>query len=106
MTGPGINRYRPVGLDFDGTAYVPVYVDWADRTHMVVGHPIAADESGREVFIQVTHISDNPDQWHIAVNNPTDRRIKTRLRQAMDLPGLQFAEESVELQPGEHRVLR
>jgi hypothetical protein len=103
--GPGTNRYRPVGLDFDGNAYIPLYVDWADLTHVMVGHPIVADEDGNDLFIQVTKVADNPDRWHVSVNNPTDEKVTTTLRKAMDLPGLVFTEMKITLQPGEYRVI-
>jgi len=104
--GPGSNRYRPAGLDFDGAAYVPLYVDWADRTHVVLGHPVVADARGSDLFIQVTHISDQPERWHVAVNNPTDQTIKTTLHQAMDLPGLVFPDIQLTLNPGEYQVIQ
>jgi hypothetical protein len=103
--GPGTNRYRPVGLDFDGNAYIPLYVDWADLTHVKVGHPIVADGSGKDLFIQVTKVADGPDRWHVSVNNPTDKEVTTTLRKAMDLPGFAFAEMRITFQPGEYRVI-
>jgi len=108
--GPGANRYRPVGMDFEGSAHVPLYVDWADLTHVVVGHPVVADAAGTDLFIQVTRISDGegakPPTWHVSVNNPTDAPVTTTLVRAMDLPGLAFTKQTIRLQPGQYRVLR
>jgi hypothetical protein len=104
--GSGTNRYRPLGVDEFGYAYVPLYVDHAPETRVEAGHPLVADGNGKELFIQVTHVWDNPDQWHVSVNNPTDRTVRTRLHKAMDLPGLVFPDTVVELKPGAYEVLR
>ena len=104
--GPGQNRYRPVGLDWAGNAYVPLYPDMADNTHIVVGHPLVAGAEGKDLFIQVTKISDNPHRWHVSVNNPTDKPITAVLHQAMELPGLALPDQKLTLQPGEYRVLQ
>jgi hypothetical protein len=104
--GPGENRYRPVGLDFDGNAYIPLYPDMADNTHIVVGHPIVAGAEGKDLFIQVTKVSDKPDRWHVSVNNPTDKPLTVTLRKVMDLPGLNFPDQKLTLQAGEYKVLQ
>jgi len=104
--GPGENRYRALGMDLEGNAYVPVYVDLADVTHLEAGHPIVAGPEGKELFLQVTKVGQQPDRWHVSVNNPTDRPITTTLKQAMDLPGLGLSETTITLQPGEYVVLR
>ncbi len=104
--GPGENRYRPVGLDWAGSAYVPLYPNLAESTHVQVGHPIVAGAAGQDVFIQVTKVSDNPDQWHVSVNNPTDQPVTVVLHQAMELPGLNFPDQRITLKAGEYRVLR
>ncbi|MBI4025415.1 MAG: hypothetical protein HY360_10580 [Verrucomicrobia bacterium] len=101
----GENRFRELGMDAFGCAYVPMYVDKADETHLVAGHPVVADEKGRELFIQVTHVFENPHQWHVSVNNPTDATIKTILRKAMDLPGFIFHNTEITLKPGEYKVM-
>jgi hypothetical protein len=103
--GTGDDRYRELGVDAYNNAYVPVYVDKADVTHMVAGHPLVADENGKELFIQVTHVYESPHQWHVAVNNPTDRKVTTTLRKAIDLPGFLFTEQTITLEAGEYRVL-
>jgi hypothetical protein len=104
--GPGDSRYRALGIDFTGHAYFPMYPDYADVTHVTAGHPIVADGAdGQDLFIQVTCIRDSPWIWHVAVNNPTDRVITTRMRRAINLPGLIFGRRDLTLQPGEHRFL-
>ncbi len=101
--------YRALGLDFDGRAYVPLYVSLAANTHVRLGHPIVADKAGQELFIQVTRINDGDDKtpptWHVSVNNPGDKRVRTKLRQVMELPGLNFKTKTLTLAPGEYRVL-
>lgn len=104
--GPGENRYRALGLDFGGSAYVPVYVDYAELTLVVAGHPVVAGAEGKDLFIQVTNVGGTPDRWHVSVNNPTDQPVTTALRVAMELPGLALEPLTVTLQPGEYRVLR
>jgi hypothetical protein len=104
--GSGANRYRPLGVDEFGYAYAPLYVDLAPETQVVAGHPVVADEKGKELFIQVTHLWDKPEQWHISVNNPTDHALRTKLHQAMNVPGLAFPDTILELDPGAYKVLR
>jgi hypothetical protein len=103
--GSGKNRYRAVGLDFNGCAHVPLYVNKAKTTHVVVGHPVVADERGKDITINVVHVFDNPHQWHISVNNLTDKSIITKLSQAMELPGFNFEEREITLAPGEYKIL-
>ena len=104
--GSGANRYRPLGVDRWGCAYVPLYVDMVPKTQVLAGHPVVADQRARELFIQVTHLFEKPQQWHVSVNNPTDRPIETELHKTMELPGFVFKKRSVTLQPGEYRVLK
>ena len=73
---------------------------------MLAGHPVVADDRGRELFIQVTRLYESPDQWHISVNNPTDKHITTMLRKAMDLPGLNLRDTEITVKPGEYVVLQ
>jgi len=108
--GIGTNRYRAVGLDLAGRAYIPLYPDLADLTEVEVGHPVVADGRGQDLFIQVTALSGGTKafptyQWYVDVNNPTDQRIESTLSQNMSLPGLQFPTTDITLAPGEHRVL-
>ena len=104
--------YTALGLDHFGEAHVPLYVGRADRTHVVIGHPVIAqalDGSSEGAFnslrIQVTHVNELPQVWHVAVNNPTDETITAVLSQNMDLPGLQVSTQNLVLAPGEYRVL-
>ncbi|MGH9963143.1 MAG: hypothetical protein ACREBC_39505, partial [Pyrinomonadaceae bacterium] len=103
--GTGDNRFRELGMDVFGFAYVPIYVDKAEETHMLAGHPVVADENGKELFIQVTHVYENPHRWHVSVNNPTDKPIKATLSKAMDLPGFIFHNTAITLKPGEYKVI-
>jgi hypothetical protein len=105
----GDSGYRALGLDFDSRAYVPMYVSMAPVTHDLIGHPVIADDQGKELFIQVTCLGEKDDKsgftWHVSVNNPTDHPVETTLHQAMDLPGLALADLKTTFQPGEYRVL-
>ena len=108
--GVGTNRYRPVGLDFDGRAYVPLFPDLATQTDVMIGHPVVADARGKDLFIEVTPLSGgttaNPDyRWSVTVNNPTDQPIATVLSQTMGLPNLQLDAAEITLAPGERREL-
>jgi hypothetical protein len=117
--GNGIDRYTPLGVDDFGNAYVPAHTTWAGLTHLAAGHPVVADAGGAELFIQVTALpriaegekgvraarGEQPVRWHVSVNNPTDRVIKTTLRRAMELPGLNFCEKTVTLAPDAYQNL-
>lgn len=103
----GTDAYRPLGIDFDGCAYVPVYAHWADHSHILAGHPVVAGPEGGNLFIEVTRVHDAPATFHVAVNNPTDATVTTTVRTAMAIPGLLDLEAvEVTLAPGERRVLR
>jgi hypothetical protein len=97
-TAPGVRE--------GGNAYVPLYVDYAERTHVVAGHPVIAGPEGKGLFIQVTKVAVNLDRWHVSVNNPTDRPIQTTLRRSMPLAGLDLPDSTLTLQPGEYRLLQ
>ncbi len=103
--GTGENRYRALGTDWTGTAYIPLYVDYADMTHVLAGHPVIAGPEGKDLFIQITHVAEKPDKWHLSVNNPTDQPVKTKLMKTMDLPGLTLEDTEITLQPGEYKVI-
>lgn len=104
--GSGDNRYRALGLDLAGNAYVPLYVDLSAATWIRAGHPVVAGTEGKDLFIQVTRVNDSPSEWHVSVNNPTDQAITTTLRAAMNLPGLDLKDTPVTLKPGEYQVIR
>ncbi len=103
------NRFRNLAPDFDGRVYFPVPSGQAALHHLVVGHPVVADPSGKDFFIEVVCLKDaegqNPPLWHVSVNNPTDARVTASLTRAMDLPGLDWTSESITLSPGEQRIL-
>jgi hypothetical protein len=104
--GPGENRFRELGIDIYNNSYIPLYVDYSEITHIVAGHPVIAEgKDGEELFIQVTHVSENPDKWHISVNNPTDKTIKTKIKKVINLPGMKFEEKELTLKPGEYIVI-
>ena len=103
--GGGKNRYTALGFDMDGSAYCSLYPDDAERTRVVLGHPIVADASGGDLFLQVTHLCEDPHRWHVSVNNPTDRKIRTTLRQVMDLPGLSLPATEITLPAGGYTVV-
>ncbi len=103
--GTGENRYRAVGLDLEGCAHIPLYVDKVETTHILAGHPIVADERGKNISINVIHLFDDPPQWQVDVNNRTDKSVTTKLKQSMELPELDFEEREITLASGEYRVL-
>jgi len=108
--GSGENRYRSVGVDGDGHAYVPLYPDLAAWTEVEVGHPVSADAGGSNLFIQVTALSGGTDsapvyEWAVEVNNPTDQPVTTTLRQRMALPNLDLGNRTITLAAGEHRLV-
>jgi len=104
--GSGTDRLRALAVDADGMAYVPLAVGRADASTFVAGHPVVADAGGRDLFIEVVCLGGAPPRWHVSVNNPGDRPVETTLRQAMDLPGLRFAERRLAVPPGGYVVLQ
>jgi hypothetical protein len=106
MYGGGENRYRAVGIDLSGSAYVPLYVDRAKMTEVVVGHPVVAEGVGGEgLAINVVHLNDNPHHWHVSVNNLMNKETEIHLKKAMDLPDFDFEERTITLKAGEYKVL-
>ncbi len=104
--GPGKDRWRALGIETGGYAYVPLYVDRADTTSILAGHSVTADRGGEDLFIQVTNTGGAPPHWHVSVNNPTDHPIRTVLHNAMHLPGISFEERPLRLKGGEYVVLQ
>jgi hypothetical protein len=104
--GTGEDRYRALGLDAEGNAYVPVYANWADTTHLVAGHPVVAGPEGADLFIQVTRVADEPPRYHVSANNPADAPVTATLRVAMPMPGLDFAPRQLTLKPGEYVLIQ
>jgi hypothetical protein len=103
--GSGENRYRALAVDAEGAAHLPLDASRTDL-RLRAGHPISADGAGEELFVQVTCLGGQPFRWHISVNNPTGKIVRTTLRGTMEVPGLSFAEREVTLAPGELRVLQ
>ncbi|MDB4987558.1 MAG: hypothetical protein JWN04_2736, partial [Myxococcaceae bacterium] len=98
--GGGSDRYRALAVTRAGTAIVPMHVERA-AVHLLAGHPVVAGPEGRDLFIQVTCLGGHPMRWHVSINNPTQRAISTHLSQALELPGFDFSERQLTLQPGE-----
>jgi hypothetical protein len=103
------NRFRTLAADFDGRVYFPVHAGQAALHHLVAGQPVVADAAGRELFINVVCLKDAegqaPPLWHVAVNNPTDAPVTTKLSKTMDLPGLAWAGETITLEPGAQQLI-
>ena len=93
--------YRNLGLDDEHVAFLSLYPDHAPSTHVLVGHPIQCDAPG--LIVEFTMLSDAPAKFHLAVNNPTDQPITTTLRQALPVPGLNFPDQKLTVQPGEYK---
>jgi len=89
--GTGVKRYTSLGLDDAGFAYIPLYAARAPLTHVAVGCPVTATGAGAEaLFVQVTHVDENPQIWHVEINNPTEQAVTATFHASMALPG--FAE--------------
>ncbi len=99
----GQNVYRNLGIDDRAMVHLGVYTWGVPMHHSIVGHPVQCDAP--QLNIQVTALKHNPFLWHVAVNNPTDAPIRTTLRKAMDLPGLELPEAPVDVAPGGYLVL-
>ena len=100
----GEKVYRNLGMDDRDMVHLAVYTKGVPKTHCVVGHPVQC--KAMNLIIEVTHLSDNPAQWRVAVNNPTDRPIETTLKKCMDLPGFDFPDQSVKVPAGGYIVVR
>jgi hypothetical protein len=98
--GPAENRYRGLAVAVDGTAYVSIDTGRGE-SHLLAGHPIVADQQGKDLFIQVTCVGGNPNRWHVSVNNPGPITVRTVLRQTMHPRGLSFATRTVAVASGE-----
>ncbi|HEY3418697.1 MAG TPA: hypothetical protein VGM23_17620 [Armatimonadota bacterium] len=96
--------YRNLGLDDERVAFLSLYPDQAAKTHVIVGHPIQC--AARDLIIEVTMLNDNPASYHVAVNNPTDKSIRTVLKKCMDLPGFNFPNTPIEVPAGGYVVVR
>jgi hypothetical protein len=103
--GPGRDRWRAVAVGADQFAYVPLWVDRAEMTAIVAGHPIIAS-GAEELFIQATNLGGSPPRWHVSVNNPTNREIRATLHKAMNLPGLSFEDREIVVGSGEYVVIQ
>jgi hypothetical protein len=97
--GVGSQRYTSLGLDGQGFAYAPLYAARAPLTHVLVGCPVVATGLGAEnLFIQVTHVDEKPQVWHVEIQNPMMDAVTVTVNRTMALPGLS------NLLKGERRV--
>ena len=90
-------KYRPIGLS-DNVAYVRLNAELGDGKNVVLGHPVVADNP--DVFLTFTKLTDKPDSYYCAVNNPTDKALQVKLTQRMSLPGLALGEKTVDVPAG------
>ncbi|HEY3417746.1 MAG TPA: hypothetical protein VGM23_12755 [Armatimonadota bacterium] len=100
----GTNVYRSLGMDDQGLVHLAVYPDFVPNTHIVVGHPVQCDTP--DLIIELALLNDKPYQYHVAVNNPTDKPIKTTLKKSMNLPAFDFPDTPVEVPAGGYMVIR
>ena len=108
LYGGGADRWSTLGLDDDGFAYLPVYPSRAEHTAAAVGCPVTMTGAGAEsLFLQVTHVSEKPQTWHVSVNNPSlSATVTVRVADAgMELAGLRLESQTVTVPPGGMAVL-
>ncbi len=99
----GKNVYKPIGVTKGGIGFATLYPDYSENTHIIVGHPIVADDE--RIAIIFAHTNWKPHEYWLMVNNPTDEPITTTIRQKIPLPDLKFTRQLITLQPGEDRIL-
>lgn len=103
------NRYRPLGVDTQGSAWFPLHV--ATSKHDIeAGHPVIAVWNKRRVqgiSIQVTPIRDDPYQWYVSVNHlgRNTQAITFQLHLRMRLPHFPFRCRQVTLRPRQHLII-
>ena len=100
----GKNVCRSLATDDRDRVHLGVYTTGVPLTHCVVGHPVQCDNPA--LIIEVAQLNTKPYEYHVAVNNPTDKPIKTTLRKCMDLPGFEFPDTVVEVAAGGYLVVR
>ncbi|MHB9026072.1 MAG: hypothetical protein ACYC7E_18185 [Armatimonadota bacterium] len=100
----GQQVYRNLAPDDKNIVHLAVYTKGVPKTHCLVGHPVQCDHTN--LIIEVTKLSDKPHQWHVAVNNITDKPITTILKKAMDLPGFDFPDTPVTVPAGGYIVVK
>jgi hypothetical protein len=101
---PGANVYRNLATDDRDMVHLAVYTTNTPMTHCVVGHPVQCD--AKELIIEFTKVSDHTPKYRVAINNPTDKPIKTTLKKCMDLPGFDFPDTPVEAAAGGYVVVK
>ncbi len=90
-------KYRPIG-SIEDVAYVRLNTELGEGQDVLMGHPVVADNP--DVFITFTKLTDQPDTYYCAVNNPTDKPLRVKLTQRMTLPGLAIGDKVVEVPAG------
>jgi hypothetical protein len=100
----GANVYRNLAVDDRGMAYLAVYPDGVPLSHSIVGHPVQCNNP--QLVIEFAQLSAKPVAYHVAVNNPTDRPIKTTLKKCLDLPGFEFPDQPITVPAGGYVVVK
>jgi len=100
MYGDGSNKYHPCGYDTHGNVRATLYHCLADQTEAIIGHPVVCDSD--DLIIQVTQKpkSGGGYGYYVAVNNPTDETIRTKLKRNLPLPDLQVDSRELIVPPG------
>jgi hypothetical protein len=103
--GDGNHRYHPSGFDEQGRIRATLYHTMAPRTEAIIGHPVVCDAEG--LIIQVTQkpVAGGGFSYYVAVNNPTDKTIHTRLQQNIPLPDLKLEPTDLTVSPGAYVVV-
>jgi hypothetical protein len=68
----GLNKARPIGV-YNGKAYAVITLH--GTRNLFIGEPVICDAP--DLFVQVTQTGEN--RWHIGINNPTNKIIKTHI---------------------------
>ena len=99
--GTGENRFTTLGLDFDACAHAPLYVDLAEMTSVVVGHPVIITSGNNvslwtSVFIEVVKISDTSNSsWVVTANNPTSTDLSVTMQPLWNMRGFPIPKEGM-----------
>jgi len=103
--GDGSNKYHPCGFDSHGNVKATLYHCLADETEAIIGHPVVCDS--KDLIIQVTQKpkSGGGYGYYVAVNNPTDKTIRTTLKRNLPLPDLQVDSRKLTVPPGGYVVV-
>jgi len=102
----GKKVYTTLGFDFAGRVYTSLYPDQREQTHVMVGHPVVCDQ--QDLILEVMPRMDKKGNylWRVAVNNPTDKAVTAVFRQALQAPGLNFAQQQRTVPAGGYVILQ